>query len=224
MVSIPGHGATREQDINLPGRQLMTHPDSVAALVPAAVLEFEFLGAPAKPSVQSTQPQCNAHLNTLGVAGIDEDQRQDTVVHQILAVNPRDALGQHDVHAKIADRQSRLLTAGSLPVVTAAHDRAPTTIRPLTGAIHIGVARDTETLLMHRVAGAVPGRREPQPEALGGAAQQQVIITVPTVTLDQQMTDIGDHDLGTDVVHAHRFELERTQRTSSVLPQNLIDP
>src|ERR1700720_4683550 len=67
---------------------------------------------------------------------------------------------------------------------------------------------DAETLLIHRMACAVAGAREPHAEAPGGAMEQYVIIGILAVGLDQEMIDIGDHRLGASLLHAHGLKLE----------------
>jgi hypothetical protein len=83
---------------------------------------------------------------------------------------------------------------------------------PAAGVLRIRAEQcfpgDAETLLMHRMACAVAGAREPHAEAPGGAMEQYVIVGILAVGLDQEMIDIGDRRLGAYLLHAHGLKLE----------------
>jgi hypothetical protein len=70
--------------------------------------------------VQALKPQHPSFLKALQITRIDEQQRQDAVVHEIFAVDARNAVRQHDTRTRSADGKRGLVTARSLPVVASA--------------------------------------------------------------------------------------------------------
>src|SRR5258707_9105418 len=113
----PGNGPTGKQNVDLARRQAVPHPDATFASAVMSVSEFPLLPGTTQPGVQAVKPQDRSLLEAFQVARLDELQRQDAVVHEVLAMNTRNALGQHDTGAEIAHGQSGILTARFLPVV-----------------------------------------------------------------------------------------------------------
>jgi hypothetical protein len=80
-----------------------------------------------------------------------------------------------------------------------------------------------EALLVDGMADAVARLRVPHPEAPARAAQEEVIIGVLRVALNEQVVDVPDGELGSDLTQTHRFELKGDQRPSGVVGKDLVD-
>jgi len=133
----PGNGPTGKQNVDLARRQAVPHPDATFASAVMSVSEFPLLPWTTQPGVQAVKPQDRSLLEAFQVARLDELQRQDAVVHEVLAMNTRNALGQHDTGAEIAHGQGGMLTARSLPVVAPADNRVTVSVA-LACAINVG--------------------------------------------------------------------------------------
>ena len=57
------------------------------------------------------KPQHRPFFKALQVGRFDEQQRQDALVHEVLAMDTPNAVRQHDTGARIAHGQDGLLTA-----------------------------------------------------------------------------------------------------------------
>jgi hypothetical protein len=61
--------------------------------------------------MQTAQPQRRSPFKALPIARLGEKQRQDAIVHEVLAMDAPNALCQHDTGAQIAHGQRGLLAA-----------------------------------------------------------------------------------------------------------------
>ena len=144
----PGNGAPGEQNFDLARGQAVPHPDATFASAVMSVSEFQILPWTTQPGVQAVKPQDRSLLEAFQVARLDEQQRQDAVVHEVLAMNTRNAVGQHDTGAEIAHGQGGMLTARSLPVVAPA-DNGVTVSVLLTRTINVGFVNRFEGQRRH---------------------------------------------------------------------------
>ena len=73
---------------------------------------------------QPREPPGLAHLGAPVVLLVGEGQRHDPLGHEVAAVDAREGLGDHRVHAELERRERGVLARGALAVVVAADDEA----------------------------------------------------------------------------------------------------
>jgi hypothetical protein len=133
----PGDSAAGEQNVDLARRQVAPNLDAPFASAGCAVSDFPLLLDAAQPGVQAVKLQYRPFLKAFQVGRFNKQQRQDAVVHEVLAVDARNAVGQNDTGAQIAHGQGGMLTARPLPVV-APTDNGVTVSLALTRAVNLG--------------------------------------------------------------------------------------
>jgi len=128
-------------------------------------------------------------------------------------------LGHREIEGLTRDRERDLEAAGA----DGEHAEGAGGAGVAVGPDH-RPARRAEALHVHRVADAVAGLAEPEPEALARALEKEVVVGVAEVGLEHVVIDVLRRQLCVRVVEVHRLELEHDHRARRILGQRLVDP
>lgn len=117
LLSHPWDCAACEQDRPLTRRHVDTQPNRLAVDRGAHVLSGTAEDVPDAIDRDDT-----AQRERVGVAWVLEDQRQNTVVDKVLAVDAGDAHSEDSARPELTGTERRMLAARPLPVVRASDD------------------------------------------------------------------------------------------------------